>query len=597
MVLQTPMILSHSGWRLIFSESGDEEDKTEEITKEHRIICAGTAAVFADYLLKLQDEKKPLVLVGTDTRPTGKAIAGIIISTLQGCGCDVRYAGFTSAPEIMAWARSLGLKNIHCGFIYISASHNPIAYNGFKFGLNDGGVLQTEESAKLILNFRSLMSKPDTISRIEALLAAPALLPESEQENKKESLDAYFSFSKEIMLGEHSANLIEKTLRESLAENQIGICCDFNGSARSISIDKVFFENFGIKFEAINEGPGEIAHKIVPEDDALQPCCSFLEELHARDEVFILGYVPDCDGDRGNLVIWDEVQKKARALEAQEVFALACVAELAQLVYAGCSSDIALVVNDATSLRIDRIAEAFKALVCRAEVGEANVVALARKLREEGKTVRIFGEGSNGGNITHPSSVRDPLHTVMAIIKLLVLRTKNGKAGLFETWCSLSGQAGRYKDDFTLADILASLPPFVTTGSYSDQAVLKISIKNHQVFKNDYEKIFLRDWENRKNLLKTNFGIYGWEAAAYNGIIEKRNIREFSESGQGGFKISFLDIDKKHIAAIWMRPSATEPVFRIMADAEGNDRQFEQYLIEWQRSMVTEAGGDYGIKR
>jgi phosphoglucomutase len=38
-----------------------------------------------------------------------------------------------------------------------------------------------------------------------------------------------------------------------------------------------------------------------------------------------------------------------------------------------------------------------------------------------------------------------------------------------------------------------------------------------------------------------------------------------------------------------MRGSATEPVFRVMADVEGRDRQAERYLIDWQRSMVSEA--------
>ena len=590
MFMHPPMIISHSGWRGIFSASGDEEDKTEEIKKEHRVICAGAASVFADYLFKLQESKKPLVLIGSDTRPTGKAIADVIISALQDCGCEIRYAGFTAAPEIMAWARSLGLKNIHCGFIYISASHNPIGHNGFKFGLNDGAVLQTQESAKLISNFRSLMSRPDIISYMEEILTASSFSSESVQENKKEAMDAYLSFCTEVVFGEHSAKLIETALREGLAQEKIGVCCDFNGSARCASIDRKFFLDFGIEFDAFNTQPGKIAHKIIPEGDALQPCCSFLEELHSRNESFILGYVPDCDGDRGNLVIWDETLQKARPLEAQEVFALACIAELAQLAWAGCTSDMALVVNDATSLRIDRIAETFGASVYRAEVGEANVVALARKLRGEGKTVRILGEGSNGGNITHPSSVRDPLHTVLAIVKLLRIRTKNGKAGFYEIWLNFSGKAGQYNDNFTLADILESMPPFVTTSSYSAQALLNLPLKNYKVFNERYEKIFLEEWNSRKNLLETNFGISGWEASAYNGIIESRGIKNFASAGQGGLKICFLDINRKPVAAIWMRPSATEPVFRIMADAEGDDRQFEQYLIEWQRGMADEAG-------
>jgi phosphoglucomutase len=38
-----------------------------------------------------------------------------------------------------------------------------------------------------------------------------------------------------------------------------------------------------------------------------------------------------------------------------------------------------------------------------------------------------------------------------------------------------------------------------------------------------------------------------------------------------------------------MRGSGTEPVFRVMAEAAGSDRQLERRLIDWQRRMVQEA--------
>ncbi len=62
----------------------------------------------------------------------------------------------------------------------------------------------------------------------------------------------------------------------------------------------------------------------------------------------------------------------------------------------------------------------------RAETGEANVVNLAEMLRSEGWVVSILGEGSNGGNITHPSKVRDPLSTLGAMIRLLRLPDEVG---------------------------------------------------------------------------------------------------------------------------------------------------------------------------
>jgi len=70
---------------------------------------------------------------------------------------------------------------------------------------------------------------------------------------------------------------------------------------------------------------------------------------------------------------------------------------------------------------------------------------------------------------------------------------------------------------------------------------------------------------------------------------ERKGITDFGEAGKGGLKICFNDGAGKARASIWMRGSATEPVFRVIADAEGPDRHVERDLIEWQRRMVTEA--------
>ena len=249
----------------------------------------------------------------------------------------------------------------------------------------------------------------------------------------------------------------------------------------------------------------------------------------------------------------------------------------------------AVVVNDPTSMRIDKIAQAFGISVFRAEVGEANVVSLARILRKEGYLVRILGEGSAGGNITHPSAVRDPISTVLAVAKLLSITSMNDKAGLFEIWLRLSNQSEKYREDFTLADIIASLPPFVTTPVYNKDAVLQIKTKDHAVLKDRYQKIFLREWDEQKTQLKQRFGLCGWEAIAYNGTAEKRNLSLFGEAGRGGLKILFFNGEGTETAYIWMRGSATEPVFRIMADAAGEDSGLERFLLDWQRKMIIEA--------
>jgi phosphoglucomutase len=626
------MILSASGWRGIFAAAGDEESRGGEVSRARLLFAAAAAEVFAAMLR--EGGNSPRVIVGTDTRPTGPAIAEAALAVLAARGCEVRFPGVTATPEIMAYARSLAAPGT--GFIYISASHNPIGHNGLKFGRCDGGVLPGPETAKLAEALRSLLNSPEQVNRFRDMVKgfeAGKLrrIYEAAGDHKRAAYGAYLAFSRQVAFGGGAesyeagdpsgladsggeqtssgpgggaesggpgAGELVQAIRQGLEERPLGIVCDFNGSARTLSIDGEFFASLGISFQAMNSGPGDIKHRIIPEGESLEPCRSFLEELHARDPAYLLGYVPDCDGDRGNLVVWDEAAGTARILEAQEVFALACMAELAHLVWTGelaydnrgnALNKAALAVNDPTSIRIDRIARAFDVPVFRAEVGEANVVGLARKLREKGYAVRILGEGSNGGNITHPAAVRDPLNTILSLVKLLSVRSREGKQGFFEIWCDLSEQTETWKPDFSLDDIIASLPAFVSTSTSSPESQIQVREADQGALKNRYQELFLRDWEERKDLLKTRYGISGWEAAAYEGMEERRGLSRFGEAGRGGLKINFLNAAGIPAAFIWMRGSATEPVFRIMADVEGSDKRLERSLIEWQRRLVAEA--------
>jgi phosphoglucomutase len=297
-------------------------------------------------------------------------------------------------------------------------------------------------------------------------------------------------------------------------------------------------------------------------------------------------------------VVYDENSRSGRILEAQEVFALSCIGELSYMVRTGelsydnkgnALSRAALAVNDPTSLRIDRIARAFDVPVFRAEVGEANVAGLAARLRERGYAVRILGEGSNGGVIIHPSEVRDPLTAAGAVIKLLLLRRTEEQEGLFKLWCDLSDQGENYREDFTLSDIIATLPAFVTTAASSPEAKLRVKTGDHGLLKSRYQKVFLREWEQRKEELLARYGILSWDVRVYNGMEERRGVSDFGEARQGGLKICFANGEGRTIAFLWMRGSATERVFRVMADAEGPDRRMERDLIGWQRRMVEEA--------
>lgn len=589
------MILSASGWRKVFAVSGEETDTTTEIGMENTCISVLSALVFSDYVKKRTGKRTPTIVLGIDTRPTGPEIANAMIRLLLKEKVVVRYVGVTAAPEIMAYSK------LFDGFIYISASHNPIGHNGIKFGLNDGGVLNGKENALLVEEFKAKCSDEFALQNVSRLISVRS---QSDLEwvysesisTKKEALEIYKTFSKNVISSLTNVSLQDKffdNLKAQIKANPIGIVCDFNGSARTMSIDKEFFAENNLNFYPFNDIPGKIVHEIIPEPENLVYCARKMEELQkAGTKDAILGYMPDCDGDRGNIVYWDSKTDSAQILKAQEVFSLSVLAELAfsyWLNKTDSSYKPAVAVNCPTSMRIDEIAKAFNAKVFRGEVGEANVVNTARLARKEGYTVRILGEGSNGGTITFPSSVRDPINTIFAFIKLLTIKdTPEGK-GLFHIWCQLSGQEDKYKDDFTLSDVLETLPVYTTTGVSESRAILKISTMDHAKLKGNFQKVFENSFKNGADGLLKKYGISSYKCILTNATTEKVDAKDFSESGKGGLKIQLFENSDKPSAFIWMRGSGTEPVFRIMCDVKGNNPDKEKDLLAWETKMLLEA--------
>lgn len=586
-----PMILSASGWRKVFAVSNSESDVTAEIGDANAILTALMADTFADYILLKNNIKTNKVVIGIDARPTGQAMANIMIPIFISKGIDVVYTFITAAPEIMAFSKNFA------GFVYISASHNPIGHNGVKFGLNDGGVLPGSEIAPLVESFKSRCIDKTYIKQVlKKAVAVQKDFIEAVYSNvipyKTESLEAYEAFTKEVIAdtqNKEEQEMLFEMIRQSVKKDAVSVIADMNGSARTLSIDRKLFELFDIKYNAINSEPGKIVHAIIPEPENLIYCAAEMKNIHDEFSSLktLLGYMPDCDGDRGNIVFWNEKTGCSEILKAQEVFALSVLAELTFMHWQNKTEKLAVAVNDPTSMRIEEIASKLGAAVFRAEVGEANVVNLAREKRNEGYTIRILGEGSNGGNITHPAAVRDPVNTIFALLKLLVIRDTPSKKGLFHIWCDKAFIP--YNDDFTLAEILESLPKYTTTGVSEKRAVTKIVTTDHAVLKRNYQKVFEASLSNIAKRLFEKYDIHSWKAVCNNGTTQTDNLEDFGVSGKGGLKIIFNDKNENPVAFIWMRGSGTEPVFRVMCDVKGDNCVMEKELLEYHTALIQEA--------
>lgn len=584
-------VLSVSGWRLCFGSGPDSPDSS--ITPAQRDFVMVTAHTFLRFLQGATGEKNPVVALGTDTRPTGPALADTVMRTFLHEGIRVEWLGIVASPEIMAYTKvSPHLK----GFFYITASHNPRGYNGFKFGLADGAVLPGRDAWPLIERFREDLSDQERVAAgARALAEIPAgTLEQLERERalkKSHAAAAYRGFVLRVASGSDGADAgtdrFVTALRAGLAEAPLGVVAELNGSARTTSVDRALFPFLGVRTALHNDRPGEIRHQILPEGTGLAPAAELLQEYHRKDPAFQVAYVPDNDGDRGNLVFMERTGAPV-ILEAQQVFALTVMIELAWLRYLGRDTEKAsVVVNGPTSIRVDEIARWFGAEVCRAEVGEANVVALAEERIAARRLVPVLGEGSNGGSITPPATVRDPLSALLALLKLhsfpldRIIREAAGESPAADPPAAGS--------PLLLLDTARLIPPFTTTATDDARAKMEVGAVRHGRLKEEYERLVPDRIGAIMPELERALEVQSWEFWNYEGTRAVRGPGNRTGAETGGLRVLFLDNCRRPRASVWMRGSGTEPVFRVMADCAGLRPDLADRLIRWQRETVREA--------
>ena len=85
--------------------------------------------------------KRPKMVVGTDTRISADMLEGALSSGLNSAGIDVLYLGVLPTPAVASMIRLLNAD----GGVMITASHNPVEYNGIKF-FNREGLKLTDET-------------------------------------------------------------------------------------------------------------------------------------------------------------------------------------------------------------------------------------------------------------------------------------------------------------------------------------------------------------------------------------------------------------------------------------------------------------------
>lgn len=356
-----PLILSVSGVRGIVGET-----MTQDVARRF-------ATAFGTYLKSTTDNRT--VILGRDSRPSGESFTLAVCEGLNSLEFEVVDLGVVMTPTVGLMIQ----KKKAAGGMVITASHNPIQWNGLKC-LNETGAAPTADETTEIINLYHECETQD--------------IPKSERRNISDDINAnHFHITK--VLSHVKDNAIRNAGFKVVLDSINGAGCE---------IGKALLENLGCEVIHINAEPtGDFAHTPEPIAENLTQLCQAVKDNNAH-----IGFAQDPDGDR--LAIVDE-----GGTFIGEEYTLALCVKL--VLEREPDKGGILATNLSTSRMIDDIAADYpNTKVIRTPVGEANVVAA---MQQHGENAIIGGEG-NGGVIYPPVCwVRDSLSSMALILDLL----------------------------------------------------------------------------------------------------------------------------------------------------------------------------------
>ncbi|HPD46150.1 MAG TPA: phosphoglucosamine mutase [Anaerohalosphaeraceae bacterium] len=360
---------------LIISISGMRGIIGENLYPEIAAAYAGAFGTFLRQSGRAQGQEGPLsVCVGRDSRPSGAMLFSAVAAGLSAVGVDVVDLGIVTTPGVGIMLRHLGC----AGGVVITASHNPIEYNGLKLLLGNG-IAPPKPLAEEIrsIYFDMELERADSLScgRIAA----------SDQTDEV-----------------HIEKVMAIVEPELIRAKRYKIVLDsVNGAGGRVGIR--LLRQLGCEVVAVNAEPtGLFAHKPEPTAENLTDLCKQVKKCEAA-----AGFAQDPDGDR--LAIVDE---NGRYIGEEYTLAFA-----ARHVFSHGSGKAAA--NLSTSRMIDDIAQAAGGKVIRTPVGEANVAEAMIK-----NACVIGGEGNGGVIDLRVGPIRDSL---VAMALTLQLMAETGK--------------------------------------------------------------------------------------------------------------------------------------------------------------------------
>jgi len=340
-------------------------------------VAARYAAAFGTHVRAANGESHPMIVIGRDSRPSGAMLAKAAITGLVAVGCRVRDLGVVPTPTVGVMIDALGATGGMC----VTASHNPIQWNGLK-SLDSRGAAPPPDQAQQII---------DRFKRGEISATRPA-------EDAVEQI--------EDATRTHIDRVLACVDVAAIRTRRFRVVLDSVNGAGCIA-GRMLLEALGCEVVHVNGEPtGHFAH--TPE-----PIAENLTDLADRvraDADAVIGFAQDPDADR--LAIVDE---KGSYIGEEYTLAL-CVLRMLEREGSG-----AVVANISTSRMVDDIASRFfGADVYRSAVGEANVV----EVMQEHDSI-IGGEGNGGVILPSVTWVRDSLGSMALVLELLASRRES----------------------------------------------------------------------------------------------------------------------------------------------------------------------------
>jgi phosphomannomutase len=332
MTHSTPLIHSISGTRGIVGDN------------LHPQVALNIGMAFGAFI------GKGPVIVGGDTRTSHDMIKSAVISGLLSVGTDVIDIGKVLTPTVQQMITLHSAK----GGIVITASHNPVIWNGLKLMNHTGSFLTADEFA----TFNQILDTPATIQ-----------ISPWNQVGTLTKITTAIDQHIDLILSKIDVSAIQKANLKVIIDPNNGAGCEANAK---------LLTKLNVQFTQLNDAPnGHFAHDPEPLKQNLSQIIS-----HMQSQKYDIGFVQDADADR--LVILDETGHFIG-----EDYSLAfCIDYILSTIP---DPDKKVVVNLSTSAVIEWIAKKHNATLTQTKIGEANVTEALKSLNAQ-----VGGEGNGG---------------------------------------------------------------------------------------------------------------------------------------------------------------------------------------------------------